>query len=107
MGGAVKRKPELDPSLNWTCGFSPSGVFECLDEATVHGFRLTDDGLAIECMMASCEAHAPQMPADYRHPMQSACGITGSRFVWPENYCYVEWGDEVPALAGAVEAVAS
>jgi len=83
----------LGPEMNWTCGFSPSGPMECLDVATWHGFRLTDDGLRIKVMMASCDDHRARMEADFKHPMQSACGITGSRFVWPENYCYVDWGD--------------
>jgi hypothetical protein len=89
----VSRKPFDDPALNWTCGFSPDGPLECLDAATWHGFRLTDDGSAIDCMMASCETHRALMRADFDHPMGTACGITGSRFVWPENYCYIEWGD--------------
>lgn len=91
----------LDPSLNWTCGLSPDGVLECLDVATWHGFKLTDDGLRIESMMASCEPHRARMEADFEHLMQSACGISGSRFVWPENYCYIDWGDGTPALAAA------
>jgi hypothetical protein len=90
----------LDPALNWTCGFSPDGPLECLDVASWHGFRLTDDGLRINSMMASCETHRARMQADYEHPMQSACGITGSRFVWPENFCYIEWGDD-SSLTGA------
>lgn len=89
----------MDPSLNWTCGLSPDGYLECLDAATVHGFRLTDDGLHIESMMASCESHRARMKADFEHSMGSACGVTGSRFVWPENYCCVEW-DDLPSLAG-------
>lgn len=92
---------ELGPELNWTCGLSPDGWLECLDVATWHGFRLTDDGLDIECMMASCEAHRSRMRADYEHPMDTPCGVTGSRFVWPDNYCYIEWGDEL-ALTGEV-----
>lgn len=93
---------ELDPSLNWTCGFSPEGPLECLDAATWHGFRLTEDGRNIDCMMAACDDHRQRMLAHFEHPMRSACGITGSRFRWPENYCYVDWGDAEPALAGAV-----
>ena len=85
---------ELEPALNWTCGFSPDGPLECLDVATWHGFRLTDDGLAIECMMAACDAHRVEMKADYVHPMDTPCGVTDSRFVWPENFCYVDWGGE-------------
>jgi hypothetical protein len=92
---------ELGPELNWTCGFSPDGPLECLDVATWHGFQLTDDGQNIECMMASCDVHRAKMRAHFEHPMQSACGLAGSRFVWPENFCYVEWGDE-PALVGEV-----
>lgn len=84
---------ELGAELNWTCGYSPTGPLECLDVATWHGFKLTDDGLHIAWMMASCDDHRAAMKADYSHPMASACAITGSRFIWPENYCYVEWGD--------------
>lgn len=90
---------ELGPQMNWTCGFSPEGVLECLAVATWHGFRLTDDGRSIESMMAACDAHRERMEADYAHAMDSPCGVTGSHFVWPENFCYVEWGDEL-ALTG-------
>jgi hypothetical protein len=45
------------------------------------------------------------MLAHFEHPMQSACGITGSRFVWPENFCYVEWGDEALVAETAAEEV--
>jgi len=98
----------LEPALNWTCGFSPSGPLECLDVATWHGFRLTDDGTAIDCMMAACDDHRPRMQAHFEHPMQSACGITGSRFAWPENVCYIDWGDGLALVAEvAIEGVAS
>lgn len=90
---------ELSPELKWTCGFSPDGPLECLDVATWHGFILTADGTRIDCMMAACDTHRPDMRADYEHPMESACGLPGSRFVWPENLCYIEWGDDL-ALAG-------
>jgi hypothetical protein len=92
----------LDPALNWTCGFSPDGPLECLDVATWHGFILTEDGTRIESMMASCDEHRVRMKADAEHPMQSPCGITGSRFRWPENFCYIEWGDGETVLAGEV-----
>ena len=96
---------ELDPSLNWTCGLSPDDILECLDVATWHGFRLTEDGRNIECMMAACDEHRPRMKAHFEHPMQSACGLAGSRFMWPENFCYLEWGDGTPALVGEAELV--
>jgi hypothetical protein len=100
---------ELEPALNWTCGYSPGGVLECLDEATWHGFRLTDTGTHIESMMASCDTHEPRMAAcaDYVHAMASPCGVAGSRFRWPENECYVEWGDEAAFMAAAVTAAAA
>lgn len=95
----------LSPEFNWTCGFSPTGILECLDEAVWHGFRLTPDGLSIESMMAACVTHKPKMAArcDYVHPMDSPCGVAGSRFRWPENECYVEW-DEFDALVGLEQA---
>lgn len=93
MTTPTPRQPMDDPSLNWTCGYSPDGPLECLDVATWHGFRLTDDGLNIDCMMAACDVHRARMLAHFEHPMGSACGITNSRFVWPENFCYIEWGD--------------
>lgn len=96
------RYPELGPELNWTCGFSPEGVLECLDVATWHGFQLTDDRL-----MASCDDHRARMKADYEHPMDSPCGIAGSRFRWPENFCYVQWGDELALTGQAAEPVAA
>lgn len=94
--------PMLDLALNWTCGLSPGDALECLDVATWHGFKLTDDGRGIAAMMASCEVHRARMGADFEHPMQSACGLAGSRFMWPENYCHLDWGDGMPALAGVV-----
>lgn len=92
---------ELGPAMNWTCGFSPDEVLECFGAATWHGFRLTADGREIDCMLASCDTHRHLMRADYEHPMDTPCGVTGSRFVWPENFCYVDWGDEL-ALTGQV-----
>lgn len=92
--------PELGPAMNWTCGFSPDGPMECLDVATRHGFQLTEDGQHIAYMMASCDEHRALMEAHFEHPMESACGIAGSRFVWPENVCYVNWGDDESALTG-------
>lgn len=96
---------ELGAELNWTCGLSPEDALECLNVATWHGFRLTDDGLRIECMLASCDAHRDRMQADYSHPMDSACGIAGSRFKWPENFCYLEWGDEFVLTGQAAEPI--
>lgn len=92
------------PELNWTCGYSPQGILECLDEAVWHGFRLTPDGAHIESMSASCDAHRPTMAADcdYVHPMDSPCGVTGSRFRWPENECYLEWGEIAGVAAEAL-----
>jgi hypothetical protein len=39
--------------------------------------------------MASCEQHREVMAlsADWVHPMDSACLLPGSRFIWPENQC--------------------
>lgn len=94
----------MDPSLNWTCGFSPEGPLECLREATEHGFIINTDeegryvGLS---MMASCRDHAPRMKADYVHPMDSPCGVSGSYFKWPENYCYIPWDEVEQKLKGA------
>ena len=100
------RQPFDDPALNWTCGYSPDGPLECLDAATWHGFRLTDDGLNIDSMFAACDTHRSLMPADYVHPMDSPCGVAGSRFVWPENLCYVEWGDEMTLVGPVAQPVA-
>ena len=99
------RQPFDDPALNWTCGYSPDGPLECLDDAVWHGFKLTDDGRNIKYMMASCGGHLSNMRArvDWIHAMQSACGLAGSRFMWPENVCYVEWDADGSALVGAVD----
>lgn len=91
---------ELGPEMNWTCGFSPEGPLECLREATQHGFIIKHEGetyLGLS-MMASCDEHKDRMKADYVHEMKSPCGIAGSRFVWPENYCYFDWDTETEAF---------
>jgi hypothetical protein len=61
----------------------------------------------IAAMRASCDDHLVYMGknADWVHPMKSACGIPGSRFVWPENFCYLETGAE--SLLAAAEAVSA
>ena len=81
----------LDSSMNWTCGFSIDDISLCSDEATWHGFLLNEDGSAIQCMMASCDDHLSHLETNYRHEMQSPCGVPGSRFKWPENHCYIDW----------------
>lgn len=86
----------LSPSLNWTCGFSPQGPLECLRDATFHGF--TVNGSEIVSMMASCDEHRERMKAHFKHPMDSPCGVAGSFFKWPENYCYMDWENELQGM---------
>ena len=88
---------ELGPEMNWTCGFSPDGPLECLREATRHGFKVGGEN-EILSMMASCDEHEHRMKADYIHEMKSPCGVAGSYFRWPENYCYINWEEEMEAF---------
>jgi hypothetical protein len=83
----------MGPEMNWTCGFGPSGPLECLREATFHGFKVNGD--TIDSMMASCDEHRENMKAHFKHPMDSACGVVGSYFKWPENFCYIDWESEL------------
>lgn len=81
---------------NWSCGYEPAGEFVCAKPATWHGFQLDVEMKEIAAMHASCDDHLVYMGkhADWVHPMKSACGIPGSRFQWPENFCYLENGPE-------------
>lgn len=86
----------MGPEMNWTCGFSPDGPMECLREATFHGFKV--NGSEIVCMMASCDEHREFMKAHYAHPMDTPCGVAGSYFMWPENFCYLDWENELKGM---------
>lgn len=92
---------ELPPEMNWTCGYSPEGPMECLRDATWHGFKVK--GSEIEYMMAACDEHKENMRADYKHPMDTPCGVAGSCFKWPENYCYVDWDTYLGSLTAVSE----
>ena len=93
---------------NWSCGFEPAPeTFVCGKTATWHGFRLSEDGSNIDSMMASCDDHKVRMEAnaDYVHAMAHSCGLPGSRFVWPENYCYTDWYLDTLTAEAALESV--
>lgn len=93
---------------NWSCGYEPEPRnWVCAKDATWHGFRMTEDGWNIAAMMASCDDHLPRMGsnADFVHPMKSACGIPESRFVWPENFCYLDEEEGAETLLAEAEAV--
>lgn len=90
---------ELD-GLNWSCGFMHSATAPaCGRDAVWHGFHITDDG-DIAFMTACCDGHLPVMKlsAEYTHAMDSPCGLPGSKFVWPENHCFLP--DTEDAIAG-------
>lgn len=94
---------EMDPAFNWSCGFQTSDTDPaCLAVAVWHGFKTVGD--QIESMMACCDRHIAimELSANWTHRLESACGLPGSMFKWPENLCYL------PAERfSAVEAVAA
>lgn len=97
---------ELDAAFNWSCGYMTSETDPaCLADATWHAFKVADGD--IEWMAASCERHIGvlELSANYTHRLDSACGLPGSKFKWPENVCYMP-DEEITAVAAA-EAVPS
>lgn len=88
--------------LKWSCGFAPTpGVEDCLDPATWHGMGFAGSDVH---EMASCDAHKPLMEAaaDYVHEMDSPCGLAGSLFKWPENFCFIPWDEEALTAAASL-----
>jgi hypothetical protein len=87
---------------HWACGFGESrDAQRCGREATWHAALLDEGHTDLVAMMACCDEHRPAMErsATFVHRMDSACGVPDSRFVWPENFCYL------PETDGALEAM--
>jgi hypothetical protein len=93
-----------DERPEWTtglCGYAPKpGDLECNADVEWHGL-LFDEAGELQSM-GCCDAHLPIMKAvsDYVHRHQHPCGIPGSMFRWPENYCYTDW-DEAELTSAA------
>lgn len=89
--------PARDEWGNGLCGHmtAPGEEMHCNRDATWHGFVLDDPCERIVAMMSSCDRHVNRMKlsADYVHPLKHPCGIPGSSFRWPENYCYTDWDE--------------
>lgn len=85
------------------CVHKPPGGVICGRDATWHGVVLDDEAHSIVATMESCDEHLDRMKltADYIHRLQHPCGIDGSMFRWPENYCYTAWDEasEFPQAA--------
>jgi hypothetical protein len=95
-----------DASLSLFCGYSPSPRDPaCPAESVWHGFVLDDLGRHIIAMMSSCDDHkrAMALTADFIHAVASPCAAPGSRFIWPENYCYLPWDEIEQAFAALAE----
>lgn len=108
MSGKPFLGPLRDEWTIFTCGFmrAAEDVLHCNRDAAWHGFVI--GGTRIEAMMMCCGTHRPlmELSADYVHPLAHPCGIPGSVFVWPENYCVTEW-DEAELLAAVADACAA
>jgi hypothetical protein len=98
-----------EPSEEWAggrlCGYKLPGEVGCLRDAIWHGIVLDDACEDVELAMSSCDEHLPAMKAssaDFIHRLKHPCGIDGSKFRWPENYCYTDWDEqaEFAAVAG-------
>jgi hypothetical protein len=89
--------PPREEWQNWSCGFmvTPGAGIHCNRDSVWHGFVLDDPAENIMAMMNCCDDHLPYMKlsADYVHSLKHPCGIPGSCFRWPENYCYTEWDE--------------
>ncbi|MFF5261383.1 hypothetical protein ACFY4C_20765 [Actinomadura viridis] len=97
-------------ATHWTCGFGESReASRCGREAVWHAAVLDESHTAAIAMMACCDEHRAAMDrsASFVHPMDSACGVPGSRFVWPENYCYLPQTDSALAAMRVAEEVCS
>lgn len=85
---------------HWACGFGESVAAPRCDREAVWHAAVMDEGYTEPiAMMACCDEHRSAMDrsATFVHPMDSACGVPGSHFVWPENFCYL------PETDGALE----
>jgi hypothetical protein len=101
---------ELDEALNWACGFSEHETDPpCMVPAQWHGIILDDDQSVIVAVIASCDDHREVMAlsATYVHEMDSACGLPGSIFVWPENECLMPEQDDAVLFGQATMAALS
>lgn len=86
----------------WMCGYGARReASRCGSEAVWHGAVLDEGRTELIAMMECCDEHRPVMEAiaDFVHELDSACGVPGSRFTWPENICYL------PETDGALEAM--
>ena len=95
---------DLPSSALFQCGYLPDpDLPHCGTEATWHGFALDETMKNIVAMMTSCDEHVCEMikAADYVHLLKHPCCIPGSEFVFPDNYCIVEW-DERAEFAEAL-----
>lgn len=91
---------EMDPAFNWSCGFHiRESDPACLAPAVWHGFKTFGD--EIVHMTACCDPHRwiMELSVNWVHAIDSACGLPGSQFRWPENFCYLP-----PEQFSAVEA---
>ena len=100
--------PPREEWAHWSCGHmtSPDAGINCNRDSAWHGFVLDDPAENILAMMNCCDEHLPYMKlsADYVHPLKHPCGIPGSSFRWPENYCYTEWDESAEfAIMAEVE----
>lgn len=94
----------LDESLKWSCGFGENPTDPpCMDPAKWHGIIFDGANIWQGGAMACCDEHVKFMRrhADYVHEMGSACFLPGSKFVWPENACYMP-DESVESLAAKV-----
>ncbi|SRR5258708_11187701 len=90
---------ELPESAIFTCGYTPGhpdGYTICARDALFHGVVLDDPVQKIIAMMWCCDEHLHRMKltADYVHEVKHPCGIPGSQFRWPENYCFTDWDEQ-------------
>jgi len=101
MSAANGRTHRLLPqTMNWSCGFGKDAdAPRCEQPATLHGIIMRGD--SIWAAMASCAEHGGVMrlSATWVHDMDSACGLPGARFYWPENECRMP--DELVVQAAA------
>lgn len=90
-------------ATHWACGFGENREApRCGREAAWHAAVMDEGRTEPIAMMACCDEHrsALERSATFVHPMDSACGLPDSRFVWPENFCYL------PEADSALEAMA-
>ena len=90
----------MNEELYWSCGYNHDGD-ACLADALWHGVLLDGAGNHMVAMSQACDAHRFIMNVhmDYLHPMSSGCNLPGSKFCWPDNYCFYDWTDELTDAA--------